>query len=142
MPPDVAWFAAALQRPDRNPAVLRQLAGLSRAELLGDPIPLGSAERYLQVCIEICLDIVRHIIAAENWRAPGNYADAFLVLVEGSVVPQAFAPTLQRMARFRNRLVHWDVESEAIYEILQTGLDDSEQFKSYALACLSRRGVV
>ncbi len=47
------------------------------------------------------------------------------------------------MARFRNRLVHlyWDVESEAVYEILQTRLDDFEQFKGYALAYLSRRGV-
>ncbi len=69
---DVAWFSAALQRLDRNLAVLRQLAKLSRSDLLGDPVPLGSAERYLQVSIEICLDIAHHIIAAENWRAPGN----------------------------------------------------------------------
>jgi len=133
-----------LARLDEYLATLRRLAALPREELLKDPIPLGSAERHLQVAIEVCLDIANHIIAAEKLRAPQDYADAFAVLAEAGLLPVEFLPVVQRMARFRNRLVHlyWDVDAETIYEILRTRLDDFDRFKGYLLAFLVQRGLV
>lgn len=140
MPADLDFLTTALVRLDSCLAVLRRLAALSESDLLTDPIPLGSAERYLQVSIEICLDIAHHLISAEGLRVPGTYADAFAVLVEGQIVPVDYLPTAQRMARFRNRLVHlyWDVEAEAVYAILQTRLGDFERYKAFIVAYMSR----
>jgi uncharacterized protein YutE (UPF0331/DUF86 family) len=95
-----------LRRLDEYLVTLRHLAGLPREKLTRDPVFLGSAERYLQVAIEACLDIANHIIAAERLRPPRDYADAFSVLSETGILPVEFLPVAHRMARFRNRLVH------------------------------------
>ena len=51
------------------------------------------------------------------------------------ILPEKFIPTLRKMAQFRNRLVHlyWDVDEEAIYDILQKDLGDFELFIRYIL---------
>jgi uncharacterized protein YutE (UPF0331/DUF86 family) len=65
------------------------------------------------------------------------------VLAEADLIPVEFLPVVQRMARFRNRLVHlyWNVDAETIYEILQTRLDDFDRFKGYVLAFMADRGL-
>ena len=92
-----------LRRLDQYLVALRRLAQLPQDQLIKDPVPLGSAQRYLQVSIEACLDIANHIIAAKRLRPPRDYADAFAVLAEASLLPMEFLPVAQRMARFRNR---------------------------------------
>lgn len=140
---DPSVIGDRLRRLDEYLATLRHLARLSREELTQDPVLLGSTERYLQVAIEACLDIANHIIAAERLRAPRDYADAFSVLAEADLIPVEFLPVVQRMARFRNRLVHlyWNVDAETIYEILQTRLDDFDRFKGYVLTFMADRGL-
>ena len=130
-----------LNRLEEYLVTLRQLANLSRDELINDPVPLGSAERYLHVSIEACLDIANYIAAAEQLRSPQDYADTFTVLAEANILPPEFLQTAQRMARFRNRLVHlyWDVDAETIYEILQTQLDEFDRFKGYVLSFLTNK---
>ena len=141
---DPALIGDRFRRLDTYLSTLRRLAQIPREELIEDLVPLGSAERYLEVSIEVCLDIAHHIIAAEKLRHPQDYADAFSVLVEADFIPASFLPTAQRMARFRNRLVHlyWDMDAEAIYQILQTRLDDFDRFKGYILSALVERGVL
>ena len=53
---------------------------------VNDKILVGSAKYYLQVSIEICLDIANHIIAAKRFRTPRDYADAFTVLEENQIL--------------------------------------------------------
>jgi uncharacterized protein YutE (UPF0331/DUF86 family) len=122
--------------------VLRRLAKLPRQELIGDPIPLGSAKYYLQVAIESCIDMANHIIASERLRAPRDYADVFKVLEEEGIIPPDFLPELQRTARFRNRLVHlyWEVDAEMIYGILQERLGAFERYRGCILAVLRQSG--
>ena len=103
---DPSLIGDRLQRLDEYVTTLRRLAGMPRETLTGDRVPLGSAERYLEVAIEACLDVANHIIAGDHLRRPENYADAFAVLSEAGILPTEFLPTMQRMARFRNRLVH------------------------------------
>jgi len=43
---DPSLIGDRLRRLDEYLATLRRLAHLSRQELTGDPVPLGSAERY------------------------------------------------------------------------------------------------
>jgi len=88
--------------------------------------------------------MANHIIAPERLWAPRDYADASSVLEEAGLIPAEFLAVAQRMARFRNRLVHlyWDVDAETIYEMLQTRLDDFERFKGYVLTFMADRGLV
>jgi uncharacterized protein YutE (UPF0331/DUF86 family) len=72
---------------------LRSLAALDKAALLDDFTRAGSLRYYLQVSIECCLDLANHLIAAQALRPPNDYADAFAVLGEASLVPPDFVLT-------------------------------------------------
>jgi len=139
---DVRLTQDRLKRLDQYLTTLRKLAQVPRSTLIEDAILRGSAERYLQLAIEVCLDIANHVIAAEGHRSPRDYADAFCVLTEAGILPTEFLPVAQRMARFRNRLVHlyWEVDAETVYEILQTRLDDFDRFKGFILAHIVDQG--
>jgi uncharacterized protein YutE (UPF0331/DUF86 family) len=111
---------------------LRRLAKLSGEELASDLVTLGAAKYYLQVAVECCIDAANHIIAAEGFRSPESYADSFTVLAENGIVEQNFLPTLHKMARMRNRLVHlyWEIDSAVLYGTLQNNLQDFDTLKA------------
>ena len=119
---------------------LCSLAALDKAALLADFTRTGSLRYYLQVSIECCLDLANHLIAAQALRPPKDYADAFTVLGEAALVPD-FVPTLQKMARLRNRLVHlyWEVDDEMLHGFLTTQLSDFDRFKGCVIRVLPPR---
>jgi uncharacterized protein YutE (UPF0331/DUF86 family) len=87
-------------------------------------------ERTLHLAIECCLDIGGHIIADNGWREPANNRDVFAVLAENGVIPGELSPNLQRMAQFRNVLVHdyAKIDPDIIYSILAKNLSDIQEF--------------
>lgn len=103
-----------------------------------DKILVGSAKYYLQVSIEICLDIANHLIAAKRFRTPRDYADAFTVLEENRILEKDFAQKSRQMAKFRNRLVHLygEVDDAFVYEFIKNDLDDIRQFRRIIKALL------
>lgn len=119
---------------------LRQLAKLPRVELVNDPIKLGAAKYYLQIAIECCVDVANHVIARQGFRAPESYADSFTVLAENGVIEQDFVPTMLKMVRMRNRLVHlyWEVNANILYDTLQNNLGDFDRFKAYIYGYVHR----
>jgi len=105
--------------------------GYVHGSILRAPEHLQSSAKYNFVTsIEAAIDTANHISATRDLRAPRDYADAFKVLAENGVVDPTFAEELQKMARFRNRLVHlyWDVSLEEIWKLLQTRLGDFEKY--------------
>jgi uncharacterized protein YutE (UPF0331/DUF86 family) len=135
---DATKIEASMRNLDTYLGYLRRLAVVPKDDLLADFTKTGSVRYYLHVGIECCLDAANHIIAARSLRPPSDYADTFTVLGEAGVVPTAFVPTLQQMARLRNRLVHlyWEVDDEILYQILTSELDDFDRFKACVLALL------
>ncbi|NOZ07057.1 MAG: DUF86 domain-containing protein [Chloroflexi bacterium] len=119
---------------------LYTLATMPEEDLVTDLLKQGAARYYFQVAVEACLDVAHHVIARQQWRKPETYADAFAVLAEQGVVDKDFLPTLARMARFRNRLVHlyWEVDPNTIYQILQENLADFDRFKTLVITYLAR----
>jgi len=119
---------------------LHRLSNYSREDLTNDPINLGAAKYYLQVSVESCVNVANHIISKQNWRRPESMADSFSVLAENGAVDPSFLPTLHRMARFRNRLVHlyWEVEADTIYQILNENLEDLENFERNILVYITK----
>ncbi|WP_172675888.1 DUF86 domain-containing protein [Propionispora sp. 2/2-37] len=96
-------------------------------------------ERTLQVAIEACLDIGSHWIADQGWREPATYREIFVVLAENGVLTQEQAATYQKMAQFRNLLVHdyARIDPEILLSILKRNLTDLEFFlqRMEALLC-------
>lgn len=110
---------------------LRRLADLPAEELLNNEIALGSAQFRFLLAIEVCVDIGRHIIAAEGLSAADTYADVFTSLSEAGIIAAGQVESLRAMARFRNRLVHlYDETDDAeIVKALQHDLGDLDIFR-------------
>jgi len=87
-------------------------------------------ERTLHLAIECCLDIGSHIIADNGWREPIDNKDIFAVLEEKGVVSRDLLPKLQKMAQFRNVLVHdyARIDPEIVYIVLKQNLSDFREF--------------
>lgn len=92
-------------------------------------------ERTLQMAIETCLDLAGHIVSDQGWRAPDGYADLFKVLAEKKAIGKALLPRLEKMARFRNVIVHrYDrVDAAIVVEILKKHVQDFTAFKKAVL---------
>lgn len=95
-------------------------------------------EQTLQMAIECMLDIGNLLIADHRWRAPESNRAVFHVLAEQGVIPAQALPSYEKMAGFRNILVHEyaKVESAIVYDALKRGPADMERFKSYVSAYL------
>jgi uncharacterized protein YutE (UPF0331/DUF86 family) len=115
---------------------LRKIAQTPREAFLNDPEKVGAAKYYLQVAIEVCIDLANHIIASERYRAPQDYRDAFTVLNESGVLPDDFTLTFRQMTGLRNLLVHlyWEVDDSQIYDDLQHHLGDFDRYARYITA--------
>ena len=129
-------IATRLGRLQEYLKILKGLRKHSQAEFVRNPLIRGSAERYLQLAIECCIDIGNHVISDEGLRKPQDYKDVFLILAEAKIVPLVFAKQrLVPMAGFRNRLVHdyLRLDPTEIHKILRTRLPDFQKFaKSFA----------
>jgi uncharacterized protein YutE (UPF0331/DUF86 family) len=119
---------------------LHKLALTERATFLGDSDKIGAAKYYLQVAIEVCIDLANHIISTERYRAPKDYRDVFTVLNENGLLPDDFTLTIRQMAGLRNLLVHlyWEVDDAQIYTDLQDHLDDFDRYAQYILDFVKR----
>lgn len=88
-------------------------------------------ERTLQMMIETCVDIAGHIISDKEYRIPKSYSDTFKVLNENNIVNAELFKSMEKMAKFRNIIVHDydEVDAEIIVGILKKDLIDFMSFK-------------
>jgi len=96
-------------------------------------------ERTLHILIEACVDIANHIISDQEMRLPTGYADTFKVLMENKVVGKNLSRTLEKMARFRNVVVHQyeTIDPTIVVSILHRNLRDFEKYKKAIIKYLS-----
>lgn len=111
-------------------ADLLELQGITLDEFHLDKRNRRYVERTLHLAIECCLDIGSHIIADNGWREPIGNKDIFTVLGENGLLAQDLLPKLQKMAQFRNLLVHdyARIDPEIVYTILQKELSDIQEY--------------
>jgi uncharacterized protein YutE (UPF0331/DUF86 family) len=95
-------------------------------------------ERTLQMMIETCVDIAGHIISDKAFRTPSSYSDTFKVLHENGVLPENLFAKMEKMAKFRNIVVHhYDtIDSEIVVGILKRDLDDFMGFEEAIISLL------
>lgn len=111
--------------------LLKEIKKSTLSSFLKDKLLVGGAKYYLQVSIESCLDVANHIIAAEGFRAPKDYADSFKVLEENEVLDKELCMKLRQMAKFRNRLVHLygEIDDTYVYTFITHDIQDILEFK-------------
>lgn len=96
-------------------------------------------ERTLQILIEICIDVANHLISDKNMRLPTGYADTFKVLMENKVISKELCKTMEKMAKFRNVIVHQyeKIDSAIVVSILHKNIGDFEKYKKAVLKILT-----
>ncbi|PYR54415.1 MAG: DUF86 domain-containing protein [Acidobacteria bacterium] len=121
---------------DRESRIRRYVADLRDMSAISDAAFLENRERQyavlhaLQLAIEAAVEIATHICAADNLGMPSSYAEAFDLLENARVVDRALADDLRRMARFRNRIVHFyaQIDLGLVYRLLQDRLRDFDRY--------------
>ena len=105
---------------------IKEYEGITVAEYSDDWKIQRIIERTLQMMIETCVDIAGHIIADKGYRTPTSYSDSFRVLQEEKVLSDKLFSALDKMAKFRNIVVHhYDkVDAEIVVGILKKDLKD------------------
>ena len=88
--------------------------------------------------IETCVDIAGHVISDKAFRTPTSYSDAFKVLHENTVLPKDLFNKMDRMAKFRNIVVHHydNIDAEIVVGILKRDLDDFIGFRKAIVSLL------
>jgi uncharacterized protein YutE (UPF0331/DUF86 family) len=109
---------------------LERLQSLSREDFLSDQDALDIACYRLLIAIEAALALCYHVSAKRLRKVPEEYAGCFELLTTAGVIPSDLGERLQRMARFRNLLVHvyWKVDYSKIYDMIHGDLPDLRSF--------------
>ena len=117
---------------------LEALAARPPADFLADQDALDIACYRLLVAIEAALALCYHVTARRLRRTPEDYADCFAVLGKAGVIPPDLTERLQRMARFRNLLVHvyWKIDYRQVHAALREDLGDLRAFAAAIVALL------
>ena len=117
-------------------AQLKEFSNITLQQYKADWKTQRIIERTLQMIIETCVDIANHVISDSNMRPPKTYADTFKVLSENDIIVTKLFTSLEKMAKFRNIVVHQyeEVDAEIVITILKQHLGDFEKFKKTILA--------
>ena len=110
---------------------VKEYANMTVAQYSRDWKSQRVVERTLQMMIETCADVAGHIISDKGYRVPTTYADTFRVLYENGILNKELFETMEKMARFRNIIVHhYDkVDAEIVIRILKKDLKDFSAYK-------------
>jgi len=89
-----------------------------------------AVERYLQLSIEIVIEIGEMIIAYEDLEKPETYRNVIEILGKEGILQKGFAKKLAPAAGFRNILIHryGEVDFDDVYKHLQEDVKDFDVF--------------
>jgi uncharacterized protein YutE (UPF0331/DUF86 family) len=107
---------------------VRELARLER--IRSDVRERRFVEHTLQVAIQAALDVASHIVSDERLGEPATNRDLFALLDSAGWIDAELSRALQRMAGFRNVLVHGyaEVDLGIVENAAREGLEDLARF--------------
>ncbi len=96
---------------------------------LADSRQRAATERWLQLAIQICIDLGTQIVTEQSARPPSDYAEVFTILGEKRVIAPELGLRLGNAARQRNLIVHlyMEIDDRAVFASL-AHLDDLREF--------------
>ena len=131
---------AKLKFLDEYQGYLKDIQKVNRQSFLKDFHFFGSAERYLQLSIEIVLDISKLLIIAYDLPRPENNEEIFELLKDKKIISDTLFIQIRDIYKFRNVLVHVyeKLDRRIVYEKLQNNLDDFIDFKKAILRVINK----
>jgi len=117
---------------------LRAKQTLSKEQFLRDPTSQGAVTYWLVQAIESCIQMGTAIVALRKLPATETYKDVFRILFHQGVISEPLKDRLMAMVGFRNLAIHvyWRIDPEELYKILQSGVNDIEEFALVAAKIL------
>jgi uncharacterized protein YutE (UPF0331/DUF86 family) len=117
---------------------LEKIRSQSKEAFLGDRDTQDIACYRLLVAIEAALSLCYHVSAKQLKKVPEEYAECFALLADAGMIPTGLSERLQRMARFRNLLVHmyWKINYGSLYDTIQHDLGDLRLFSQAMVSLL------
>ncbi len=102
---DVSRVEARIQRLEE---LIERLDGVQQAgedAYLADAQQRAATERWLQLAIQVCIDLGTQVVSEQSARAPSDYAEVFKILGENGVIPDELALRMGNAAKQRNLIV-------------------------------------
>ena len=120
-----------LQKLDEYIKYLKEVQKINKDQFVEDYHFFGLAERYLQLSIEILLDVGKLLIVIKGLKRPEENQEIFSALRDEKIISEKLAGNLMGIANFRNILVHdyEKIDREIVYEKLRDNLEDFENFR-------------
>lgn len=115
---------------------LEEIKKYNRQEFHANFLLNLSAQRALETCINICIDIGNHILSLNKNGKPETYSEIFIELSQLNIISNDLKDKLIEMTKFRNLLGHMymEIDNNIVYDILQTELNDFNLFKKQVLS--------
>ena len=119
-------FERRTRRFEETLDILDGIADTTWERFSADPEKYGSAERFLQIAVEILDDLGAHIVAQRGAGPVDSYREIPERLVVLGSIDEEQAGLWRRMIGFRNVIVHdyLDVDRAIVFDVLQNRLDD------------------
>ena len=115
-----------LARLDEYQSILERQAAYDLDTFVGDPEHYGSTEHFLQLSIQILIDLGQHVVADNGLGTISSAGEVPAILHEHGILSSGQADAMQGMIGFRSVLVHEyeDVDHRLVHETLTKRLDD------------------
>ena len=121
---------------------LEDFKKLSLDKLAKDWLKRNALEHIFMKIIGRGIDINEHLIAelgGPGTKAPRDYRETFLGLVELKVLPQEFAQEIAKSAGFRNAIVHEynEIDKNIVYRTVGEAIKQYTEYCQYILNFLN-----
>ena len=133
-------FERRTRRFEETLEILRGIADTPWERFRADPEKYGSAERFLQIAVEILDDLGAHLVAQRGANPVDSYRDIPERLVVLGSIDEEQAGLWRRMIGLRNVIVrdYLDVDRAIVFDVLQHRLDDLRSVHRALLRAQSR----
>lgn len=126
---DADRVEARIQRLEELVERLDEVRQAGEDAYLADEQQRAATERWLQVAVQICIDLGTQLVSEQSARPPSDYAEVFKILGEKGVIPSELAQRLADAAKQSNLIVHLylEIDDRSVFASL-AHLDDLREF--------------
>ncbi len=109
---------------------LEKIKNIQKSEFISTKDLQDIASYRFLIAIEAALSLCYHISAKSLKKVPQEYAECFVILEEAGIIPEVLSGNLQKMAKFRNKLIHlyWEIDYTMVWDFIQENLDDLKKY--------------
>ena len=120
---------------------LRQYQKKTLNDLKKDHTLRAAVERYMQLSLEIVIEIGEMVIAYKGFRKPAKHREIIQILAENKILPKAFSQKFAPAMGFRNILVHryGELDINKLYSHLKNDIKDFDTFARYVAEYIKKR---